>query len=166
VFYCVHAQKFQEHFNQAQLLYNSLSPNEKCHLTAAISFELSHCDDPVVYKSYTKVLNNTDFDLAKQVDHCRRECSEMATRANSGRVSKALSQQYYIPKEPTIASRRIVIIGADGFCVTDLLAIRTVLASAGTTNFVIGPGFIRDALKLPIVKVFASSSSSDDVVTL
>jgi catalase len=63
----------------------------------------------------------------------------MAPRANSGRVSKALSQQYYIPKEPTIASRRIVIIGADGFCVTDLLAIRTVLASAGTTNFVIGP---------------------------
>ncbi|CAL1696356.1 unnamed protein product [Somion occarium] len=61
------APKFQEHYNQAQLFYNSLQPYEKSHLISAISFELSHCDDPVVYETYTQVLNNIDFDLAKQV---------------------------------------------------------------------------------------------------
>ena len=53
--------KFQEHFKQAQLFYNSLSEVEKAHVLAAYSFELSHCDDPVVYESWTRLLNNVDF---------------------------------------------------------------------------------------------------------
>ena len=63
----VRGKKFQEHYNQAQLFYNSLTDYEQAHLISAISFELSHCDDPVVYETYTKLLNNVDFDLAKQV---------------------------------------------------------------------------------------------------
>ncbi|KAJ7868464.1 catalase-like domain-containing protein [Mycena leptocephala] len=63
----VRTPKFQEHFNQAQLFVNSLSPPEKAHMIAAFSFELSHCDDPVVYESYTKLLNNIDFELATAV---------------------------------------------------------------------------------------------------
>jgi hypothetical protein len=45
------APKFQEHYNQTELFYNSLSPVEKKHLIDAISFELSHCDDPLVYNN-------------------------------------------------------------------------------------------------------------------
>jgi len=59
--------KFSEHFNQATLFVNSLTCYERTHLANAISFELSHCDDPVVYKTYTKLLNNIDFNLAKDV---------------------------------------------------------------------------------------------------
>ena len=55
--------KFQEHYNQAQLFYNSLTPHEQAHLVAALSFELSHCDDPQVYETYSKLLNNIDFKL-------------------------------------------------------------------------------------------------------
>ena len=43
------SKKFQEHFNQAQLFYNSLVPHEKSHVALALSFELDHCDDPIVY---------------------------------------------------------------------------------------------------------------------
>lgn len=134
------AAKFQEHFNQAQLFYNSLAPHEQNHLISAISFELSHCDDPVVYESYTKLLNNIDFHLAKQVAiNAGGIVPEKPARANHGRRSAALSQEYYTPKEPTIESRRIAILVADGFNATEVQAIRALLASAGAVNFVIGP---------------------------
>jgi catalase len=85
-------------------------------------------------------LNNIDFDFAKQIAiSVGGTVPEKAARANPGRASLALSQQYYVPKEPTIASRRIAIIIADGFSATDVQAIRAILASAGAVNFVIGP---------------------------
>ncbi|KZP32232.1 catalase-domain-containing protein [Athelia psychrophila] len=132
--------KFQEHFDQAQLFYNSLHPHEKRHLVAAISFELSHCDDPVVYESYTKVLNHIDFDLAKQVAiNVGGIVPDKPARANHGRTSAYLSQTHYMPKEPTIASRRIAILIADGFNANDVTAVRAAFASAGAVNFIIGP---------------------------
>ena len=63
----VRGKKFQEHYDQAQLFFNSLAPHEKKHLIDAFSFELDHCDDPVVYETYTKLLNCIDFELAKKV---------------------------------------------------------------------------------------------------
>lgn len=36
----VRAPKFQEHYSQATLFYNSMSPVEKLHITNALSFEL------------------------------------------------------------------------------------------------------------------------------
>lgn len=107
--------KFQEHFNQAQLFYNSLAPIEKKHLISAISFELDHCDDPVVYESYIKVLNNIDFDLAKEVAvNVGGVVPDKPARQNHGKKSVALSQLYYKPEQPTIASRRIAFLIADG----------------------------------------------------
>ncbi|KAI0304751.1 catalase-like domain-containing protein [Russula brevipes] len=104
--------KFQEHFNQAQLFFNSLAPYEKKHLIDAISFELDHCDDPVVYETYTKILNCIDFDLAKKV------ASNVA---------------------PTIVGRRIAILIADGFDLVEVNAVRTALSSAKAKTFIIGP---------------------------
>lgn len=46
---------------------------------------------------------------------------------------------YYLPKTPTIASRRIAILLADGFNGTEVQAVRAAIASAGATNFLIGP---------------------------
>ncbi|KAH9911438.1 catalase [Epithele typhae] len=63
----VRSAKFQEHYNQAQLFHNSLSPPEKAHLVAAFSFELSHCDDPQVYDTCSRLLTTVDFELATQV---------------------------------------------------------------------------------------------------
>ncbi|KAA1468521.1 catalase [Dentipellis sp. KUC8613] len=132
--------KFQEHYNQAQLFYNSLSPIEKQHLIAAISFELDHCDDPIVYKQYTRILNNVDFDLAKQVAiNVGGVVPERPGRGNDGKKSKSLSQEYYAPKVPTIESRRIAILVADGFNLDEVQAVRALLAAAKALTFVIGP---------------------------
>lgn len=136
----VRGAKFQEHFNQAQLFYNSLAPHEKSHVLAAFSFELDHCDDPVVYKTYTKLLNNIDSDLAKSVaENVGGDIPEQPARSNHGKKSAGLSQQDYLPGSPSIATRRIAILVADGFNMTEVQAVRAALASAKATTWIIGP---------------------------
>ncbi|KAI0762682.1 catalase [Fomes fomentarius] len=133
-------EKFQEHFDQAQLFYNSLTDYEKAHLAAALSFELDHCDDPVVYETYTKVLNNIDFNLAKQVAvNVGGVIPDKTARENRGQTSAKLSQLSFAPKQPTIKSRRIAILVADGFNLGEVQALRAALKAGMANTFVIGP---------------------------
>ncbi|KAI0786093.1 catalase [Abortiporus biennis] len=136
----VRGAKFQEHYNQAQLFYNSLRSYERAHLISAISFELSHCDEPIVYESYTKLLNNIDFDLAKKVAiNVGGVVPERPSRSNHGQSSPTLSQLYYAPKTPTIKSRRIAIVLADGFNIAEVEGVRAALKAGGATTWIIGP---------------------------
>ncbi|KAH9919532.1 catalase [Fomitopsis serialis] len=133
-------EKFKEHYNQAQLFYNSLTEYEKAHLVSAISFELSHCDDPVVYETYMKVLNNVDFELTKQVaEKVGGVIPSEPGRPNHGKKSAALSQLYYKPKEPTIKSRRIAILLADGYNLAEVEGLRAAIKAGSATSWVIGP---------------------------
>ena len=132
--------KFQEHYNHAQLFYNSLSAIEKLHLVNAISFELSHCDDQRVYETYTRLLNNVDFELAKMVaQNVNGVIPDKPARENHGKSDPTLSQEFYIPKEPTIATRRIAVLISDGFNSLELEAVRSALASEQATTWIIGP---------------------------
>ncbi|KAF9036558.1 catalase [Panaeolus papilionaceus] len=133
-------EKFKEHYNQAQLFYNSLSQFEKNHLVDAITFELSHCDDHRVYEAYTKLLNNVDFDLAKRVAmNVNGVVPDKPARSNAGQMAPKLSQLEFLPKTPMIATRRIAILVADGFELSEVLAVRTALAAAKAITWIIGP---------------------------
>ncbi|EKM48646.1 uncharacterized protein PHACADRAFT_132272 [Phanerochaete carnosa HHB-10118-sp] len=135
-------EKFKEHFNHAQLFYNSLAEYERQHLINAISFELSHCDDPVVYESYIKVLHNVDLNLAKQVKinvGGSDVDSKEPARDNHGKSTPTLSQLYYAPKEPTIKSRRIAILVADGFDLAQVEGLRAAIKAGMATSWIIGP---------------------------
>lgn len=136
----VRGSKFQEHYNQAQLFYNSLTDIEKQHLVDAISFELSHCDDQRVYENYTKILNNIDFDLAKKVaQNVDGVTPEKPSRENHGKTDPTLSQVFYMPPTPTITTRRIAFLIGDGFNMKEMEAVRTALLAAKATPFIIGP---------------------------
>ena len=58
---------------------------------------------------------------------------------NRGKKSEPLSQRYYLPKKPTIASRRIAILVADGFNMAEVEAVRGMLAGEKATTWIIGP---------------------------
>ena len=136
----VRGEKFKEHFNQAQLFYNSLSDYEKSHLISAITFELDHCDDQRVYETYSEILNNIDYDLAKTVAlNVNGVVPDKPARTNHGKKEPSLSQLYYAPKTPTIASRRVAVLIADGFNFAEVESVRAILASAKATTWVIGP---------------------------
>ncbi|KAJ3716582.1 catalase-like domain-containing protein [Lentinula raphanica] len=136
----VRSSKFQEHYNQAQTFVNSLTPYERAHLVAAFSFELSHCDDPVVYKNYTQLLNNIDFDLAQEVaNNVGGVVPDKPARNNHGKKAVGLSQLDFAPKQPTIKSRRIAILIADGFDSSAVTVMKAALKAGGAVPFVIAP---------------------------
>ncbi|KAA8910803.1 catalase-like domain-containing protein [Sphaerosporella brunnea] len=136
----LNAPKFKEHFNQAQLFYNSLSPVEKIHMQAAFAFELDHCDDPIVYKRVCERIAEIDLPLAQAVAKLvGGEIPQKAARQNHGRKAPKLSQTEFAPAAPTIASRRIAMIIADGFEMPTFLAVRTALTAEGALTFVIAP---------------------------
>lgn len=134
------SKKFQEHYNHAQLFYNSLSPHEKKHLKASLAFELDHCDDPIVYERLCERLTDIDLDLAKEVaEMVGAPIPEKAGRPNHGKKAKNLSQMDFLPKKPTIESRRIAIIIADGFDPVAYNGMKAAITAAGALPFTIGP---------------------------
>ncbi|KAF8989241.1 catalase [Hymenopellis radicata] len=122
----VRGKKFQEHFKQPQLFFNSLTDYEKRHLINAVSFELDHCDDPRVLNTYAKVLEQIDYDLASSILN------------NLGGPTPTIKKLYYAPKTPTIKSRRIAILVGDGFNSVEVTAMRGALKAGGALTFLIG----------------------------
>ncbi|ETS85315.1 Catalase-1 [Pestalotiopsis fici W106-1] len=133
-------KKFREHFNQAQLFLNSLSPPERAHLTSAFGFELDHCDDPIVYERMSMRLADIDLDLAQEVaTMVGGPVPEKASRPNHGNKAPRISQTEFPAKVPTIASRRVAILVADGYDSIALNGVKAALTASSALPFIIGP---------------------------
>lgn len=146
--------KFKEHFNQAQMFYNSMTPIEKQHMTNAFSFELDHCEDPIVYKRLVQRLTEIDLSLAQAVaEKCGADTPTKQTRANPGQKAKNLSQFDFPPFTPTIASRRIAILIADGYDHDSYEAVVNAIQKEGALPFPI-------ANKRQVVKARQSGKSA------
>ncbi|KAL4811819.1 catalase-domain-containing protein [Aspergillus spinulosporus] len=131
--------KFKEHINQAQLFYNSLTEIEKIHLTSAFSFELDHCDDPLVYKRMSERLAAVSLGLAQIVArNVGGPIPTSSAQTNPGRQSRNLSQLDFVTEEPLIATRRVSILLADGFDYEQYARMREILEKQGAFIFVIG----------------------------
>lgn len=136
----IRGTKFQEHWSQAQLFYNSLSEIEKRHLIIALSFELTHCEDETVYTTAISRLNDIDRFMAEKVAlNVGGVLPDRPGRQNHGHKVKGLSQFDFEPDIPTIKSRRIAILLADGFDAGVVNAARAALRAAGAVPYIIGP---------------------------
>jgi len=140
----LHSVKFGEHFSQAQLFWNSMSMIEKKHIIMALGFELDHCDDPVVYNRMVERLCDIDIGLAQAVaEKAGSPTPTKAGRSNHGLTAKGLSQMDFTPEAlglaPTIVSRMVAILIADGFNYSEYEAVKGALTAAGALVFTIGP---------------------------
>ncbi|KAF1955198.1 catalase-domain-containing protein [Byssothecium circinans] len=136
----IRSEKFKEHKNQAELFYNSLSAAEKSHVTAALGFELDHCDDPLVYERISSRLADIDLELAQSVaEMVGAEKPKEQTRPKHNKTAKGLSQLDYAPEKPTIATRMVAIIIADGYDAVAYNGIKAALTAAGALPFTISP---------------------------
>ncbi|EMC98652.1 hypothetical protein BAUCODRAFT_30922 [Baudoinia panamericana UAMH 10762] len=134
------SKKFQEHYKQAQLFYNSMSEPEKMHIMTALAFELDHCDDPTVYNGMVERLTYIDLELAQKVaELVGAPIPQKAALENHGKKSKNLSQTEIQPREPTIATRRVAIIIADGYDPVAYNGMVAALKAAGALPYTIGP---------------------------
>lgn len=134
------SQKFRDHISQAQLFWNSQSPPEKMHLISALSFELDHCDDPVVYNRMTERLCDIDLELAQAVaEKAGAPTPTKQGKPNAGKKSAGLSITAYNSPKPTIASRRVAILIGDGYDPVAFHGVYAALKAAKAFPFVIGP---------------------------
>ncbi|KAK3368791.1 catalase 1 [Podospora didyma] len=134
------SEKFREHYSQAQLFWNSMSQVERNHITNALAFELDHCEDPVVYGRMVQRLTDIDLGLAQMVaDMVGGEMPTHAGRPNHGRKAPALSQTEFMGMKPTIASRRVAILIADGYDPVAFSAAYGAVSAGLGVPLVIGP---------------------------
>jgi catalase len=134
------SKKFREHKNQAELFYNSLSEPEKMHAMNAFAFELDHCDDPLVYNRICERLCEIDLELAQKVSEMvGGEMPNEQLRPKHNKKAKGLSQLEFMPTTPTIATRMVAILIADGYDKVAYNGIKAALTAAGALPFTISP---------------------------
>ena len=131
--------KFKEHFAQAQLFWNSMSQVEKNHMINAFGFELDHCEDPVVYGRMVQRLADIDLGLAQTVCEMVGGDTPKEGRPNPGRKAPNLSITEFPTPKPTIISRRVAIIVADGYDQAAYTAAYGAISAAMAIPLVIGP---------------------------
>lgn len=133
------SDKFKEHYNQAQTFYNSLSKIEQMHVAKAFSFELDHCDDPIVYKRMTERIAAISSELAEMVaTNVGGDLPSHPPRANHGKKARGLSQLEFLPEKPIIETRRVAILVADGFNYNAYVTMKDALSERGAFVFTIG----------------------------
>jgi catalase len=133
--------KFKEHHNQAQLFWNSMSPVEKKHIVSAFAFELDHCEDPVVYERMVERIAEIDIALAQAVGKMigTEKIPQEPLQQNHGHRAPGLSQLEYPSAKPTIISRRVAILVADGYDSVAVEAVRAALLACQAIPILIGP---------------------------
>lgn len=131
--------KFADHFSQATLFYNSLSPLEQAHVTFALQFELSKVtDENIRNRTVYNMLNNIDHTLAVNVATALSLTPPPLTKSYPSASSAKLSQFAYA-FNTTIMSRKVAILVADGYDSNQLTSITGVLTALGATPFIVGP---------------------------
>ena len=131
------AASFSDHFSQATLFWESMSPPEREHIIGAFSFELGKCLSEEVKERVLANLANVDAELTKAVATTLGKASPKGKPARGIKGSPALS---LVPTKPApIAGRKVGILAADHVDAAGVRSLVKALASAGAVPMVIAP---------------------------
>ncbi len=129
------SESFNDHFGQAKLFFNSQTPAEKSHIVKALRFELGKVETTAIRIRMLGLLSQVDQELAEKVaiglgatvppvlekplnhgvsPENENGKQESTTVEQSVKSSDALSMLKNPVNSPTIASRKVAIICADG----------------------------------------------------
>lgn len=152
---------FQDHFTQATLFWNSLSPVEKQHLVEAAHFELGKVENQGVRERMVNLFNHVDHELAKKVaigigiPTPTQQVSE-----NHGQSSPALSQEN---TTKLAKGRKVAILAANGVDGEQVMAIKSALQRVGAQAEVVskfkGTIETNSGEKIMVDKTFLTSAS-------
>ncbi|RPH82135.1 MAG: catalase, partial [Nitrospiraceae bacterium] len=153
------SKTFGDHYTQAALFYNSLTPPEQEHIGQALTVELSKVTDAKIKKLMLEHLAKIDQDLAGQVaGKIGMQAPKGASATRAGK-SKGLSQEEG-PKD-SIKSRKIAILAADGVTAADVKRMATSLKKEGAMAEVVA---IRLGDLKGDVKVDKSFATADSIM--
>ena len=154
------SESFNDHFSQATLFWNSMSPPERQHIIDAFAFEVGRVKDKCVKQRVVDMFSNVDLGLAKEI-----ACKIGATPPTSGgstvtKASPALSQENTIKSART---RKVAVIIAEGFDYNqvDMLikALQAEGAQAAIVSDKLGMMTSSDGSQMEAAKSFITDSS-------
>ncbi len=138
------AEKFAEHYNQAQLFFDSQTPQEQAHIIAGFRFELSKVTVHAIRTRMVSSLRNVSEALAKAVAQgLGMDLPQAMPRAIKVvpppeiKLSRALSLTA-LPGNGGIATRKIAMLVAPGMHGASLSALIQALSSAGAVPVLLG----------------------------
>ncbi len=159
------SESFADHFSQAKLFYDSQTDVEKMHIVRAFRFELGKVETTAIRVRMLGLISQIDKDLAENVarglglkvpprpempmNHgvspdADPEKHEPKMGKQSVKKSKPLSMIENPTVKPTIASRKVAFVCADGASESGILQMKTALLKSDAKACIIAPhlGFI------------------------
>jgi catalase len=173
---------FGDHYGQARLFWNSMSPTEKEHIVKALQFELSKVETREVSQRMLGHLKEINPVLATQVGivlgepveakaepggtadspeevQALAEAISLTSASGGAEASKALSMEGQ-PSSPK--GRKVAILTAPGVDVTQVEALQKALADKGAKGEVVAPflGTVagQDGKSVEAVKTYGNTS--------
>ena len=152
------SESFADHFGQAKLFFNSQTPTEKSHIVRALRFEIGKVETTAIRVRMLGLLSQVDMQLAERVAEGlgasvppiletpinkgvspENELGNQEPRSIDSSVasSDALSMIKNPTNSPTIASRKVAIICADGVSAASVMNIKNILIKEDAKGFVI-----------------------------
>ncbi len=131
-------QSFKDHFTQATLFWNSMSPVEKQHIKDAFSFELGKVKSKSVQEQVIAMFDNVSHelidDVAPRIGIAIPQRSEQAPEQVYQKKSPALSMENTVKSPKTL---RVGVIIGEGFAEQPLGSVIDELNGAGIQPIII-----------------------------
>ncbi|WP_409273797.1 catalase [Neobacillus sp. SCS-31] len=154
------SDSFKDHFSQASMFWNSMSPPEKQHIIDALSFELGKVKSPDVRQQVVDMFANVSMELVTPVAEAIGAKVPEPREPASLKSSPALSMANTVK---TAKTRKIGVLVADGFSGNEVKTILDALKAEGAIPEFISEklGSVRgtDNFALPVHHSFLTADS-------
>lgn len=164
------SESFADHYSQATLFWNSMTPPEKDHIVGAYSFELGKVERKFIRERQLGILANVDPELCSRVAE-NLGLAVPAKSASAEELGKASIDDSpmlsLIAKAvPSAKTRKVAILAAKGADVASIKAIKEALAAQGAHAKVIAPqlGVLGDGVEVDATILGMPSIMFDGVV--
>jgi len=123
------SESFRNHYRQATLFWNSMSPAEKQHIIDAFHFEVGAVMDKQIKQRVVDMFNNVDGQLAAQIA-MGIGANPSANTGGTGvtAASPAVSMEYTVKEART---RKVAILAENGFNFPEVTQVMEALSGAG-----------------------------------
>ncbi|MCC5911924.1 MAG: catalase [Clostridiaceae bacterium] len=123
------SESFQDHYRQATLFWNSMSPPEKQHIIDAFHFEVGNVVDKGIQQRVVDMFNNVDGDLAIQIA-AGIGANPPASPGGTGvtDASSAVSQEN---TKKIAQSRKVAVLAENGFNFDEVTQVKVAMEAAG-----------------------------------
>ncbi|PTE07024.1 catalase [Mesorhizobium helmanticense] len=139
----IRAESFADHYSQARQFYVSQTPTEQGHIAAALTFELSKVQTPVIRERMVAHLLNIDDGLAQKVG------GDLGLKAMPKPADAAVATRQDLSAAPSLSilangperfeGRKLGILVTDDTDAALLKALTSALAKAGASFEIIAP---------------------------